>query len=198
MVYTLFNVSTGAVLGNVSAPASALSLRDAFTIYERPSELGIARDSGACNSAGLQNCSASCSDASVLFGSLENLHNCLLYPAVAQLYVNGSLGDSPLTEFLGIDNKSQANQTANSTIAAISSCLSDYCGGDKECNNELPPSRAFYYGIYTHSTPDDVHPSAYYTGPPVLEFDICDFVAPSSFLNADIGGIGVSNSLVRV
>lgn len=133
----------------------------------------------------------------MLFGSLESLHNCVLYPAVAQLYINGSLGDTHLANTLGIHNKSQANQTANQVVTTVKSCLLYYCGGDLECEGYVSNS-TFYYGNYTRSIDEMVYPPIYYIEPSIFQFDICRYAAPSSFLNADIGGIGVSKTPLRV
>lgn len=195
---TLFNLSSGGIIGNASASQSALSLQDAFSFYEYSPELGIdgvGLSPDACNITGLQNCTASCLNQSSLFGSLESLHNCLLYPAVAQLYVNGRFGDAHLADSLGIDNKSHATQTANNITTIISSCLSDYCGVDKRCTENLPPSSGFFIDNSTLSMPDSIYYSFYYDQPSIFQFDICEFVTPSSYLNADIGGIGVSTKL---
>ena len=198
MGHTLFNLSSGGLLGNASASQSALSLQDAFSFYEYSPEQGIdgvGLSSDACNIAGLQNCTASCLNASSLFSSLESLHNCLLYPVVAQLYVNGSFGDAHLADSLGIDNKSHPTQTANNITTLISSCLSDYCGVDQRCTDNLPPNSAFYFDNSTLSTPDAFYDPYYNVQPSIFLFDICEFVTPSSYLNADIGGIGVSTKL---
>lgn len=198
MVHTLFNLSSGGILGNASASQSALSLQDAFSFYEYFPERyidGVWLSSDACNIAGLQNCTASCLNPSSLFSSLESLHNCLLYPVVAQLYVHGSFSDAHLADSLGIDNKSHAIQTAKNITTLISSCLSDYCGVDKRCTDNLPPNRAFDFDNSTLSILDAFYDPFYIAQPSIFLFDICEFVTPSSYLNADIGGIGVSTKL---
>ena len=125
-----------------------------------------------------------------MFGDLETFHNCLIYPAVAQLYGNGSLGDSQLADSLGIHNQTQAMQTANNITTTINSCLSKYCGEDERCTSDLQRLGAFGYAS------SNVSSSTYLTDPDIFRFDICNYVAPFAFLNADIGGVGVSTNPV--
>lgn len=125
----------------------------------------------------------------MMFGDLEIFVNCLIYPAVAGLYGNGSLGDSHLTDLLGIHNQSQALQTANNISTTIYSCLSSYCGENKQCTSDLQQHSAFYLGNNTGYVLDHVYST-------IFTFEICKYVAPFSFLNADIGGIGVGTNLV--
>ena len=194
--YTIFDASTGAGINNVSLLAPALSLQDAFALNNIDYIQGIGIFPGACSDARFQNCTASCLNASMMFGDLEIFHNCLLYPAVAELYVNGSLGDSDLTDSLGIDNQSQPMQTANNITTTISSCLSSYCREDQQCTSDLQRLGAFYYGNITGYARENVDSLNYITNPTIFEFKICNYVAPFSFLNADIGGVGVGTNHV--
>ena len=184
--YTLFYIS-GAIIQNASVSAPVLSLQDAFGLQDFEfDQIGVFPK--ACSVAASQNCTASCLDASMMFANLEIFHNCLLYPAVAELYVNGSLSDSPLTDSLGIHKQSQAMQTANNISTTIYNCLSSYCREDKHCTYDLQQHSSFSYYIEYEEQPNAT----------IFEFEICDYVAPFSFLNADIGGIGVSTNSVQV
>ena len=187
MAYTLYDL-TGSVVQNSSVSAAALSLQGAF-LPDISSDLpwtGYWSDfigvfSGACSSATpQQNCTSSCLNASVMFGGLEIFHNCLLYPAVAAL---GSLKVTALADSLGIDDQSPSNQTASNITTTIRRCLSEYCGYDRECTAAVPKDDAFYFvnGTYLQLS-----------WPQIFEFDICRFVAPFSFLDSDVGGVGVS------
>ena len=181
VAYTMFDLYTGAKLPDYSVSAPVLSLQDAFALYDFPE---VAVFPGACSVANYENCTASCLDASTMFGGLEIFHNCLIYPVVAGLYGNGSLNDPSLADSLGIHNQSQAMQTANNISTTIYSCLSTYCREDKHCTSDLGHSE------FEH-TIDLLYPA-------ILEFDICNYVAPFSFLNADIGGVGVSTNPIWV
>ena len=184
MAYTTFS-SSGSTLYNGSTSAPTLSLQEAFP---NRGYGGIQVFLGSCNSTGFQNCTASCLDASVLFSGLEIFHNCLIYPAVAGLYANGSLGDAHLADSLGINDKSQETQAAETITSQIYDCLSNYCGDDERCSTDLQENSAFTYG--NQSTTNGF--LDYFPYPSIYSFDICDYVAPFSFLNADIGGVGVS------
>ena len=194
--YTIFNPFTGAGVYNSSLSAPALSLQDAFGLYESEWDPELGVFAGACSVAKVQNCTDSCSDASMMFGNLEIFHNCLVYPAVAELYVNGSLGDPHLADLLGIDNRIQAMQTANNITTTISSCLSSYCREDQQCTSDLQRLGAFYYGNITGYARGNIYSLDYITNPTIFEFKICNYVAPFSFLNADIGGVGVGTNPV--
>ena len=198
MAYTLFNLSSGAIDKNISVSAPALSLQDAFSFINLSPKPGFGVFQRACNIAGLQSCTTSCLNASALFGSLETFHNCLVYPAVAGLYINGSLGDMHLADSLGIGNETQAAQAASSITNTIYSCLSDYCdvGHDNRCKKDLQGNSSFQYDNNTLYASGNIYFSIELTEPSISRFDICDYVAPFSFLNADIGGIGVSTSHV--
>ena len=186
--YTVFDLATGSSLYNASASAPALSLQDAFL-------LNSVVFLGACSVASSQTCTDACLDASMMFCDLEIFHNCLTYPAVAGLHGNGSLGDPHLADSLGIHNQSQALQTANNISTTIYNCLSSSCGENKQCTSDLQRHSAFYYGNNTGYVLDHVlYPTE--SGPTIIEFDICKYVAPFSFLNADIGGVGVGTNPV--
>ena len=207
VTYTMFNLS-GAKIYDFTVSARALSLQDAFSLpdayslqdgigdYEfgRGPEIGVFP--GACSVASSQNCTASCLDASMMFGDLKIFHNCLIYPAVAELYVNGSLGDAHLADSLGIDNQSQPMSTATNISTTIFTCLSNYCREDKQCTSDLQQLSSFYYknGNKTGYVGQNDNIRIYLTVPTIFEFNICNYVAPFSFLNADVGGVGVSTN----
>ena len=195
MASTLYNISSGAILFTDSVAPPALGLQNAFPLDEVYSVVeGIDVFSGACSVAGLQDCTAACLNPSVMFGSLEIFHNCLVYPAVADLYVNGSLSDSPLTDSLGIENHSQTTQTATYITSTIYNCLLDYCREDQQCQSDLQQNHTFSYSVFNGSIQGRARP-LYTASSSIFGFDVCHYVAPFSFLNADIGGIGVRITL---
>ena len=192
--YTMFNLS-GAKIYEITVSAPTLTLKDAFSLYDYEWDMAIGVYPEACSVATVQNCTASCLNASMMFGDLKTFHNCLVYPAVAELYVNGSLGDPHLADSLGIHNQSQPMQTANNITATIHDCLTSYCGEDTQCTSDLQRHNAFYYGNHTEYARENVYSPIDSTTPPIFEFNICNYVAPFSFLNADIGGVGVGKSM---
>ena len=127
----------------------------------------------------------------MLFGSLETFHNCLMYPAVAGLYANGSLSHADLADSLGIDDKSQDTKAAETITSQILDCLSDYCGNEQRCKTNLQEKSTIIYGNQstTYGLP------TYFTYPSIYSFDIYDYFAPFSFLNTNVGGVGVSMNL---
>ena len=209
MAYTLYNL-TGSAMSTFNTSAPGLSVQDIFSSslssysYHSPSlssylslpVLFPSRYSGltlavfleACDSIGAQNCTTCCLDTSVMFDSLETFHNCLIYTAVARLNAQGRLNDAHLTDSLGIDNGRPANQTAQNVTTLIFNCLFDYCGYNSKCKTDLQGYTASSYINETHA----VHLGNFRSYHSILDFDICSYVAPFSFLNADVGGVGVS------
>lgn len=145
-----------------------------------------------------QNCTASCQDPNAIFGSLDTLHNCMLYPTVADLYARDNLSNVSLAEHYKIEKSAVGSTLYNKITTTIKNCLVDYCNMmlDKtscakdlnefnaHCSSFSPSniSSAFYIYNSTFNSCDDG-----YQG--VENFDMCEYV-PQSF-NQDIGGIGV-------
>ena len=175
---TFFSLFTGANIVHLSMSASLLSLQDAFNLDGYPETPVI---QGTCNAATFQKRIASCLDASMMFHDLETFRNCLYYQAVVERYV---FGGSEIPNSLCIHNQSQAIQTFKTIRTTISSCLSLYCREDKQCTSDLQRNSAFGYAL---SPPSLKFPT-------IEAFDICSYVAPFAFLNADIGGVGVCNN----
>lgn len=198
MTLTLYNLSSGSIFDSANYLASTLSVQDVFGLmgtYKGADTVGVFQ--GACTSKETQNCTTSCLDASVMFGGLETYHNCLVYPAVANISASGNLSDPHLADSLGIGSESQVARVAQTIAATIYHCLSDYCSGNTLCTIDLQAYNATSF-LIDNST-NFLTPNAYrpfgLPYPPILDFDICQHVAPFSFLNADIGGVGVRSTL---
>ena len=141
-----------------------------------------------------QNCTASCLDKNNIFGSLDTLHNCMVYPTVANLYANNNLTNADLPAQYHI-LKSKFNSTLyNSMTNVIQTCLVDYC-------TTLPGCIESLQGYEKESSPSNSTSTFYmpYQSENIYQgeswFDFCEYV-PQSF-NQDIGGIGVMTSLSR-
>ena len=136
---------------------------------------------------GSQNCTASCQDENKVFGSLDTLHNCMVYPTVADLYARNNLSDPALPAHYNIQ-KAKVNSTLYKTITTtIQTCLIDMCNATSGCMDEL--NRSDGYGML--SSPSNLTSTFYlvssrYGG---SNFFLCEYI-PGSF-NPDIGGIGV-------
>lgn len=148
---------------------------------------------GCLQDNGTQDCTASCQDPEKVFGSLDTLHNCMVYPTVADLYARSNLSNAGLPEHYNIQ-KSRVNSTLyRSMTGTIQKCLLDYCNtnlGKSGCPAGLedwdksnlmssPSNLTSTYYIYS----EDGSYNSFET------FDFCEYV-PKSF-NPDIGGIGV-------
>ena len=158
-----------------------------YFIYDDYDEGHIYLFTDACQQTdGTHNCSASCSNLTMMFENLETLHNCMVYPAVAFQYANNDLS-GPATEIaqnLGIA-KNHTNSSTSIITKSIQSCLTVYCSDDvaKGCP-----------GLFDSDVPED-NP---YGNSPSYDFSfqgssLVDAICEYSLypVNSDIGGIGV-------
>ena len=170
---------------------STFSFQDAlnpFSIYAGGYYPFLFQD-GCSQDDGSRNCTASCQDENKVFGSLDTLHNCMVYPTVADLYARNNLSDPTLPAYYNIQ-KAKVNSTLYTTITTtIQKCLIDMCNDTSGCTEYLNQS----YGRSGWSSPLNLTSTfylysdnyrGYYSG-----FPLCEYV-PESF-NPDIGGIGV-------
>lgn len=143
---------------------------------------------GCLQNDGTQNCTASCQDPNDIFGSLDTLHNCMVYPTVADLHARSNLSDASLVETYKIEKSKMGSDLYNNITSTISACLVDYCAitlDGSGCKEALKVFNA-------SASPMNINSTFYiykdeYEG--YDRFDFCQYV-PSSF-NPDIGGIGV-------
>ena len=147
-----------------------------------------------CEYNGTQNCTTACQDPVSAFSSLHTLHNCMMYPVVADQYSQGNLTQNivDLARTLGIE-KSIWPSTVSSNIAdTIGNCLSDYCNTLEGCMNA---ARSYEYDEGNNGTADNFlnHTGTFYysldPGYSYSSFDLCEYLPAS--VNQDIGGIGV-------
>lgn len=143
--------------------------------------------SGCLQPDGTQNCTASCQDPNEIFGGLDTLHNCMVYPTVADLYARSNLSNASLPKYYDIQKSQMGSDLYINITTTIKACLIDYCNitlagsgcmeGLDACDSSDSPSNitsTFY--IYNAYEGDNT-------------FDFCQYVPQS--LNQDIGGIGV-------
>ena len=170
--------------------ALSLSAYDSYGYYDSYPYPPFLFQKGCLQPDGTQNCTASCLDESLMFGSLDTLHNCMVYSTVADLYARSNLSDPSLPESYNIQ-KAKAKSPLLTTITTnIKDCLIAYCNATAGCteglkaydveSSETSPSNItsnFY--IFNYNSSYGSHPS----------FDFCEYVPRS--LNPDIGGIGV-------
>ena len=183
MQYALNNLQ-GNQISNHTISIPALTLQNIFSdsnfslpfvrISDYAQYQNITLFSGTCGNSTQESCTTSCLNASVMFSSLETFHNCLLYPLVADLNAHNT---SQWADLLGIDKRPD-NQTAATITTTIHQCLLEYCGDDDQCKANVPGDDAFY--------------AVNNTSPQIFDFDICQYAAPHSFLDPDVGGVGVS------
>lgn len=139
----------------------------------------------ACQqSGGSHNCSLTCSDPAFMFGSLQNLHNCMFYPKIAALYENGSLAPNAIytAQHLGIPN-SKINVSSNPITTRVKTCLLDYCNTPGSACKSAWATLSAESSIYNESDWDVGEDGL------VLVTTICNSL--SAAVNSDIGGIGV-------
>lgn len=175
---------------------STFSFQDALSVTGKDTPLGYSNPpflfhSGCVQDDGTQNCTASCQDENAVFGSLDTLHNCMVYPTVAVQYAASNLSEAEarLPLYYNIEKSTTESDLYINITTTIQTCLVDYCTTTLDgsgCASSLagvepaysPSNLTSTFYIYSQ---DDSEEAAY--------FDICTFVPQS--LNADIGGIGV-------
>ena len=142
---------------------------------------------------GVRNCTVACQDPGSAFSTLDTLHNCMMYPVIANQYFSGSLSKetAQLADSLGIGKEQWPLSSISSNITkTIVTCLDDYCKSLQDCS--VPQQNQTFYDYFDSRlslgprgpfffelAPDQVD----------LPFDLCDDFPVS--VNQDIGGIGV-------
>ena len=193
--WTYISDITNSTLG-LNLTLSTFSFQDALTPYTLDayelneytySPYPYLLRSGCLQDDGTNNCTASCQDVNAIFGSLDTLHNCMVYPTISDLYARNNLSNVSLAEYYNIEKSTPGSSLYTNITNNIKTCLSDYCSitlagsdcaeGMKDENTTYSPlniNSTFYF--YNQTDEDS-------------RFDICAFI-PQSF-NPDIGGIGV-------
>ena len=152
---------------------------------------------GCTQADGSQDCTASCQDASKVFGSLDTLHNCMLYPTVADLYARNNLSDTSLPEHYNIQKANVNSSLYLNITKTIQTCLIDFCTTTPGCTEGLNETNMYDIS----NSPSNITSTFYLyghdgSGNYYNNFDFCDYV-PGSF-NPDIGGIGVRTISARL
>ena len=144
---------------------------------------------GCSQDDGSQNCTASCQDENKVFGSLDTLRNCMVYPTVADLYFSNNFSDPTLPAHYNIQ-KAKVNSTVYKNITTtIQTCLIDMCNATSGCIEYLNQSsvHSMESSPLNLTSTFYLYSSAYRTY--TNDYPLCEYV-PESF-NPDIGGIGV-------
>lgn len=158
-------------------------------------------DTGCQVDDGVQNCTAACRNAGSAFRTLDTLHNCMMYPVIAdQLFKdNLSIEIAQLAQSLGIEKEQwPASSVSLNITETIDSCLDAYCSTLPHCTEAANQYNQRFYP-QTNSNTSLNRTSAFYFDldpyqehyPPVA-FDLCEYLPES--INQDIGGIGVRHS----
>ena len=177
--------------------SSTYSFQDALAIgsmssYANPPDPPYFFRDGCLQEDRSQNCTASCLDENKIFGSLDTLHNCMVYPTVADLYARNNFSDISLPDYYDIRKAKMNSPLYQDITTKIQNCLIDFCTVTSDCSERLkrydtndmshsPTNKTSSFYIYNSY-------ESFYSSD---RFDFCDYV-PKSF-NADIGGIGVWN-----
>ena len=160
-----------------------------------------------CLVDGVQNCTVACQDPGSAFSTLDTLHNCMMYPVIADQYSksNLSMEIAQLADSLGIGKEQWPSSSISLNITkTIGDCLGAYCNLLVNCNES-----AYYYNQYyeNQSLSYDANYGTFLnqTGrfyfelnldQDVLTFDLCNYFNVS--ISQDIGGIGVGHSKRRI
>lgn len=137
-----------------------------------------------------QNCSVTCGNASTIFSNLETLHNCMTYPAVAELYDTLPPEQKDFADTLGIESSRSNASRPGDIVDAVQKCLLSYCETLSGCKDYAEVRNdSFPESSLMNATSDFYYQNLKTTKYSDYSFDLCDFITPS--LNQDIGGIGV-------
>ena len=195
-------------------PLKTYSLWDALSV----NSLDIAQDANGytasylfdtgCQVDGVQNCTAACRDPGSAFSTLDTLHNCMMYPVIADQYSKGNLSREieQLAYSLGIEKEQWPSSISLNITKTIGTCLDAYCSTLPGCSKAAYQDNQSYYGYNDYNYYHDYN---YYstflnpTGPfyfnpdpnpdndAGMAFDLCAYFTVSA--NQDTGGIGVRN-----
>lgn len=176
----------------LSMTPSTFSFQDALDISSLTSSTPFFFQDGCKQDNESQNCTASCQNETAIFGSLDTLRNCMLYPSLANAYATGDLNNTETCDYYQIHKAKVNSDQYKNITTTIHKCLIDYCNNTLNtsyCKEHLQD----YDNEYKYASPMNLT-SAFYlddgrTSHPSTSFSFCDYV-PGSF-NADIGGIGV-------
>ena len=148
-----------------------------------------------CQYKEVQNCTAACQDPGLAFSTLDTLHNCMMYPIIADQYSknNLSLEIAYLAQSLGIEKSKWPSPVSLNITNTIGSCLDAYCSSLLGCNSAIQDfdDNGDLYGE-SGGTFNNFTGSFYYLNPDGTYgsgFDLCWYLPAS--VNQDIGGIGV-------
>ena len=158
----------------------------------------------ACQVDGGQNCTATCQDPELAFNTLETLHNCMMYPVIADQLFKDNLSPEikDLAQALHIEKEQWPSPSVSLNISnTIWLCLDAYCSTLNGCTDEALQYNKSYYGEAYSEFPNQTT-SFYFDFDDYLEdygsanFDLCKYFPVS--VNQDIGGIGVRHFKHRI
>ena len=136
---------------------------------------------GCLLSNGYHDCHIACRNITQVMGSWETLNNCLAYPRITQAMLTDNLAYDDLSIPRMGDYGIAASDNTTDIVSSIQHCFLDYClGTEKDCNQKSNTAFSACYGdsyINANSTEG-------------CFVDICK--NSPSYLNPDVGGIGVS------
>ena len=88
---------------------------------------------GCLDDTGNRDCSAACQNASLIFGNISTLQNCMLYPVIANAWAEGNLENDSVAIASDYGFEKEANPSPGQGSAQISQCLTDYCVSNSGC-----------------------------------------------------------------
>ena len=180
MPQSIFSFQNALDLGSDSLKFSTeVSTNNSSLIpYSTPkSDIPFLFGNGCLQEDNSQNCTASCQEVTAVFGSLDTLHNCMVYPTIADQYSRNNLSNASIAKSYNIQQSKNGSDLYTNITKTITNCLADYCAitlKGSGCNESRPTTDIFSIDGYYQTSAD---------------FDLCSYV-PKSF-NPDIGGIGV-------
>ena len=140
------------------------------------------RKDGCTIEEGVWNCTKACQDVDQVFSSVSTLQNCMVFPQISSLLLNGSLNEAArdTAHKYGIDQGGYKISTKVHDV--ITGCFDGWCKQHPRCDLGTDQNKSCYADAYGQR----------YCFPYIC-YESDDFV----IANPDIGGIGVRQPRAR-
>ena len=189
-------------MSNTYSLEDALSLLGSLTVLNVVGDFGPYLFHTGCQVDGVQNCTVACQDPGSAFSTLDTLHNCMMYPIIADQYSksNLSMEIAQLADSLGIGKEQWPSSSISLNITkTIGNCLDAYCDTLNDCKDSVQVDQNLTYDYDpTYITFLNNTGPFYFDLDPYDDFslgrrfDLCYYLNVST--SQEIGGIGVSHS----
>ncbi|KAI9713400.1 MAG: hypothetical protein M1820_000782 [Bogoriella megaspora] len=108
------------------------STSTAFNIPHSQPDILLLNEQGCgtgANGTGPKNCTAACQDPTLVWGNMNTMQNCMLYPVISSMLALPNLTDyaKGLSRSYGFEDASNENLDLNDITNTIANCINEYC-----------------------------------------------------------------------